>query len=161
MKKLVSTLLATTFLTIAMNGVAHADYDKGGDKPGYALLTGLTGQTATLRVKGVAQTVSLESLARSWRGEFATFWRLPPGYRDKLVDGSSGPAVDWLAARLGQLQGQAAPTEKQTFNAALKAKVYAFQFANEMKPDGIAGPETLMLLNRASGVDEPRLQTEE
>ena len=131
------------------------------DKVGYALLTGLTSQTATLRMQGVAHTVALESLARTWRGEFATFWKAPAGYRDKVVEGSSGPAVDWLAARLAKLQGEPAPPEKQPFNAALKAKVYAFQFAQELKPDGVAGPETFMLLNRASGIDEPRLQTEE
>ena len=135
--------------------------EKSDDKPGFALLTGLTPQTATLRMQGVSQTVSLDSLAKTWRGEFATYWKAPAGYRDKVVDGNTGPAVDWLAARLAKLQNQPAPTEKQTFNAALKAKVYAFQFAQELKPDGIAGPETFMLLNRATGVDEPRLQTEE
>ena len=135
--------------------------DKPDERPGYALLTGLTAQTANLRVQGVAHTVSLDSLAKSWRGDFATLWRAPPGYRDKLVDGSTGPAVDWLAARLAKLQAEPVPGEKQTFNATLKAKVYAFQFAQEMKPDGVAGPETFMLLNRATGVDEPRLQTEE
>ncbi len=131
------------------------------DKPGYALLTGLTGQSAILRMQGVAYAVSLESLAKTWRGEFATYWKAPAGYRDKLVEGNTGPVVDWLAARMAKLQNEPAPPEKQTFNAALKAKVYAFQFAQELKPDGVAGPETFMLLNRATGVDEPRLQTEE
>ena len=131
------------------------------DKPGYALLTGLTGQSAVLRVDGAVHTVSLEALARTWRGEFATYWRAPAGYRDKLVEGSTGPAVDWLAERLARLQNQSAPPGRQTFDAALKAKVYAFQFAQELKPDGVAGPETFMLINRATGVDEPRLQTEE
>jgi general secretion pathway protein A len=134
---------------------------KADDKPGYALLTGLTGQTATLRMQGVSHTVSLESLARAWRGEFATYWKAPAGYRDKLVEGNTGPVVDWLAARLAKLQGETPPADKQVFNAALKAKVYAFQFAQELKPDGVAGPETFMLLSRATGVDEPRLQTEE
>jgi general secretion pathway protein A len=112
-------------------------------------------------VQGVAHTVSLESLARAWRGEFATYWKAPPGYRERLIEGNTGPVVDGLAARLAKLQNEPAPPEKQTFNAALKAKVYAFQFTQELKPDGVAGPETFMLLNRATGVDEPRLQTEE
>jgi general secretion pathway protein A len=135
---------------------------RGADgKSGYAVLTGLTTRTATLRVAGAFQTVPLASLASTWRGEFATFWRAPAGYRDKLVDGSSGPVVDWLAQRLAQVQSLPAPTGSQTYDAALKARVYAFQFAQDLKPDGVAGPETFMLLNRASGVDEPRLQTEE
>jgi general secretion pathway protein A len=131
------------------------------DKPGYALLTGLTGQSAVLRTQGVSRTVSLESLAGRWRGEFATYWKAPPGYRSRLVEGNTGPVVDWLSTQLAKLQNEAAPAPNQTFDAALKAKVYAFQFAQELKPDGVAGPETFMLLNRATGVDEPRLQTEE
>ena len=131
------------------------------DKVAYAVLTGLTPQGAVLRAGGVAQTVSLVSLARLWRGDFATFWRVPPGYRSRLVEGQAGPAVDWLATRLAKAQGGPPPAEKPRFDAALKAKVYAFQFAQELKPDGLAGPETIMLLSRATGLDEPRLQTEE
>jgi general secretion pathway protein A len=131
------------------------------DKVGYALLTGLTGQSAVLRSQGAAYTVSLESLAGRWRGEFATYWKAPAGYRARVAEGDAGPVVDDLAARLAKLQNEPAPPAKRPFDAALKAKVYAFQFAQELKPDGVAGPETFMLLNRATGVDEPRLQTEE
>jgi general secretion pathway protein A len=40
---------------------------------------------------------------------------------------------------------------------ALPARVAAFQVARGLPPDGVAGPLTVMLLNRATGVDEPRL----
>jgi periplasmic protein CpxP/Spy len=43
MKKLVSTLLATTFLTFAMNGVVHADDNRGGDKPKHCMKSGHKG----------------------------------------------------------------------------------------------------------------------
>ena len=33
------------------------------------------------------------------------------------------------------------------------------QLAQGLRPDGIAGPTTFMQLNRATGVDEPRLLT--
>ena len=68
--------------------------------------------------------------------------------------------VDRLAAQLATLRGQSAPAEHQTLDAALKSEVYAFQLAQGLKPDGIAGPTTFMQLNRATGIDEPRLQTE-
>jgi general secretion pathway protein A len=130
-------------------------------KPGHALLTGLTRQTATLRAQGVSQTVSLESLAGQWRGDFATLWKAPAGFRGSIVEGSTGPAVDWLATRLAQTRGQPVPASAAVFDAAMKSQIFAFQFAQEVKADGVPGPETLMLLNRAAGVDEPRLQTEE
>ena len=36
----------------------------------------------------------------------------------------------------------------------------AFQLAQGLPADGMPGPMTFMQLNRAAGVDEPRLRTE-
>jgi len=126
----------------------------------YALLTGLSNQGATLRMGGVTQTVSLGTLSKIWRGDFATFWRAPPGYQQSIVDGNVGPLVDGLATRLAMARGEPVTADKQNYDAALKAKVAAFQLAHGLKPDGIAGPTTFMQLNRATGVDEPHLTTE-
>lgn len=128
-------------------------------RPGYAVMTGLTPMGVTLQVGDTRQTLPMDVLAKRWRGEFATFWRLPPGYEGRFTDGTGGGAVDWLAARLAAAQGAPAPTGEQVFDAELKSRVQSFQMGQGMKPDGIAGPVTLMLLNRAAGVDEPRLQT--
>ena len=131
-----------------------------GNRPAYALLTGLTGQTATLRAGGVSHSVPLLALAAVWRGEFATFWRAPPAYRSTVADGSSGPVVDALAAQLARSRGQPAPSEPVVFDAAFKSRLAEFQLAQGLKPDGLAGPTTFMQLNRATGVDEPRLQSD-
>jgi general secretion pathway protein A len=122
------------------------------DRPVYALLTGLGEQGATLRIGGVTQTVSLASLAEIWRGDFSTFWRAPPGYPKK--SGAGEPLADWLAARLATLQGVTPDAQ------ALRPRVQAFQLAQGLQADGVAGPVTLMQLNRATGVDEPRLKSE-
>ena len=50
------------------------------DGPAYAVLTGLSDDAATLRIGGAAHTVPLGALAQVWRGDFATFWRAPPGF---------------------------------------------------------------------------------
>ncbi len=123
------------------------------DRPVYALLTGLTPTSATLRVGNGSQSVSLVSLATLWRGEYATFWRAPPGYAGKRVEPGSGPLAVWVAERLSTLQGTPAPAS----DSAWKARVASFQLSQGLKPDGIAGPTTFMQLNRAVGVDEPRL----
>mgnify|MGYP002131569542 CR=1 FL=1 len=39
----------------------------------------------------------------------------------------------------------------------LGSRVAAFQRDHGLKPDGQVGPATFMQLNRASGIDEPRL----
>ena len=130
------------------------------DQPRYALLTALTSQTATLRAAGELRTVPLWALAAVWRGDFTTLWRAPADYRGMLQLGSRGSGVQQLAAQLAAQQGQAAAaasTSAVAFDAALKAKVEAFQISQGLAADGVVGPTTYMQLNRASGVDEPRL----
>ena len=124
------------------------------DRPVYVLLTGLTPTSATLRVGSGSQSISLVSLATLWRGEFATFWRAPPGYAGKRVEPGSGQVSAWVAERLATLQAAPAPIG----DAAWRARVASFQLSQGLKPDGIAGPTTFMQLNRMSGIDEPRLQ---
>ncbi|QTN22425.1 AAA family ATPase [Rhizobacter sp. AJA081-3] len=125
----------------------------GGGKPAYALLTGLSMRQATLRTEVGLQALPLASLAEVWRGEFATLWRSPPGYAD-------GAPVDWLSTQLAAAQGMPAPSAPTRFDAALRSRLNAFQVAQGLKPDGLAGPLTLMQINRATGVDEPQLQDE-
>jgi len=123
------------------------------ERPVYALITGLGERTATLQMGGSAQTISLPALAAMWRGDFATFWRAPPGYLKRIGEGDTGPVADWLAAQLARLPG-AGSSDKP-----LKSKIHAFQLAQGLEADGRAGPMTFMQLNRATGVDEPRLRT--
>jgi general secretion pathway protein A len=130
-----------------------------GGAPSYAVLAGLTRESATLRAAGAEQTVPLTALVRRWHGDFATLWRAPPGYTGRVAD-SQGQTVDWIAARLAALNGTALPAPGVPFDSRLKSQLRAFQLAHGLEPDGQAGPMTLMQLNRVAGVDEPRLRTE-
>jgi general secretion pathway protein A len=134
------------------------------DRPVYALLIGLGDQSATLRLGALTQTVSLVSLATLWRGDFATFWRAPPGYAGKVVDANTGALGAWIGAQLARLNGAAQSGSERASepatDAAWKARVAAFQLSQGLKADGLAGATTFMQLNRALGVDEPRLHTE-
>ena len=130
------------------------------NRPIFALLTGLSGRTATLRMGGTVQTVTLVSLAGMWRGEFATLWRAPPGYAPRAVETPPRALAEWLTTQLGSLTGAAPAPGGVAGGAALKSRVIAFQLAQGLKPDGLVGPTTLMQLNRAIGIDEPRLDTE-
>ena len=127
--------------------------------PSYALLTGLTRDSATLSAAGTEQTVTLAALAARWQGDFSTLWRSPPGYNSRTPNLRSGPVIDWATARLALVDGVATPA-RPMLDRALTARLRAFQLAQGLEADGQLGPMTVMQLNRSAGVDEPRLRTE-
>jgi general secretion pathway protein A len=127
------------------------------ERPVYALLEGLGQDDATLRIGKTTTRVPLAMLTTAWRGDFATFWRVPAGYSLPLTVGARGPLVDAVGAQLAQDQGASAPAPDHVFDGALRGRVAAFQQAQGLTTDGVAGPTTLMLINRASGVAEPWL----
>jgi general secretion pathway protein A len=96
--------------------------------------------------------LTLPALARVWRGEFATLWRTPPGWRPDAGPQGDAALRSWVAAQLAAA-GQAGA-------APLGERVRAFQVAQGLPPDGVAGPMTLIALMRlpaAGSADEPRL----
>ena len=121
--------------------------------PRYALLLGLSGERATLQLGGSTASVGLSDLASIWRGEFATFWRAPRGTQGADDRAAAAATRDWVQAQLDGL-GVGAST------APLRQRVWAFQLAQGLPPDGLVGPMTLMLLSRAAGVAEPQLRVE-
>lgn len=122
----------------------------------FAMLAGLSADSATLMIDGAPRTVPLLALADYWRGEFATLWRAPPDYAGAIGDRRVGPSATWLARQLAAARGEAPPAAAFD-DAALKGWIHAFQLTQGLPSDGIAGPVTLMALNRAVGIDEPRL----
>jgi general secretion pathway protein A len=129
-----------------------------GAKVGYAVLTALDDDTATLAINGQRHTVSLGLLATRIDGDYTTLWKVPRGFRDQVGPGDSGPDVDWLAARLAALDGKRpAPPAGQALDEPTRRLLRAFQVTQNLKADGLAGPRTYMRLNQLSGVDEPRL----
>jgi general secretion pathway protein A len=124
----------------------------------HVVLTGLAADSATLRIDGEPRSVPLVALADYWRGEYATLWRVPPEYRGTITDSRSGPSAQWLAQQLAVARGDKAPVRARFDDATLKGWIHTFQLTQGLPSDGIAGPITLMQLNRTIGVDEPRLQ---
>ena len=120
-------------------------------QPLYAELVALSDERATLQADGLRWSLGLAALAAIWRGEFATFWRLPPGWRVPAESPQPPEALAWLRAQLDR----AAPAAP---GATLRTQVQAFQVAQGLVPDGVAGPLTLIQLSRAAGVDEPHLE---
>lgn len=108
-------------------------------RPRSVLLVGLRERDALLRLGTDTVALPIDALAARWRGDFSTLWRRPAG-------------TD-AAAIAGQLGGS-----EHDDAAAQRARIAAFQRAQGLSADGRAGPLTLMQLNRAAGVSEPRLE---
>jgi general secretion pathway protein A len=121
----------------------------------YVVLVGLNENSAAFRSGDTELTVPLTELAGRWHGDLATLWRLPAGYRPGTALAADAELSGWLAQRLAVAGGPASPA----VNAGnLSASISAFQVAHGLQPDGLAGPLTLMRLNRESGIEEPRLR---
>jgi general secretion pathway protein A len=135
---------------------------KGEEPAVYAVLTGLNDQTATLLLNGQRHPVPLITLARYWRGDFATYWQPPRGYSPDVRDGVASVALGQLSRQLAVLEGKpvaAGAAEAVVLDPALSARVKAFQKGQGLKPDGHPGPLTFMQLDKASGVNGPSLQS--
>ena len=81
----------------------------GSSAPMYAVLVGLSAQTATVSTATGLYRVKLAALAALWQGEFATYWEPPPGYTPALSSGSAGPATALPSLTACRSQMQAAP----------------------------------------------------
>ena len=135
----------------------------GSSAPVYAVLVGLSAQTATLATATGVHRVKLAALAALWQGDCATYWQPPPAYTPALSDGNAGPATAVLMQHLAQLDGLPLPgagSAPAVLNADLRARVRAFQRTQGLEPDGQPGPLTFMQLERTIGSTAPRLQTE-
>ncbi len=128
-----------------------------GQQIGYAVLTALDDNTATLRVDGKTQTLGVAAIAARFDGEYTTLWTAPRGFREQVAAGENGPDVDWVAARLAQLNGVAAPALDQPLDHKMQKLLREFQAKQNLKADGVTGPRTYMRLSQLGGVTEPRL----
>lgn len=134
---------------LLMDGVAK-------DRPYYVVLTALDEESATVIVAGARHRVALAQIAPLWSGKYVLLWYAPPGFGNVLAGGSRSPAVSWLRQSLARAQGGNADGPAW-FDDELVGRVKAFQLAEGMAPDGVAGAFTLIRLNLRLDQNLPRL----
>jgi general secretion pathway protein A len=114
--------------------------------PFLAALLGLTEREARLAVAGEPRTVPAAVFAGAWSGAHVTLWRgSAPAHSLSL--GDRGDGVEWLHRQLARARGAAdTGAVAALYSEATVREVLAFQRAQGLAQDGIAGPLTLARL---------------
>jgi len=132
-------------------------YDSQG-APRWLVLERLQGRQATLAAGRVRAVVDIDKLAGYDISEFVLFWRPPVHTEGALAAGDHGAGVAWLVKRLGPAGGAiSAATSDPVFDETLTDAVRRFQRAVGIADDGVAGPETLILLDVEPAPGTPTL----
>lgn len=116
---------------------------------GSVLLLGLSDEFARIDAgEGrAAITVPLSELDLRWSGDYLLLWRPPPS-GTRVIGRSATPAdIRWLRAQLRAWPaGDPFLPEGDDYDQTLMTQVRAFQSAQGLDVDGIAGPQTLIQL---------------
>ncbi|MDF1556309.1 MAG: AAA family ATPase [Deferrisomatales bacterium] len=125
---------------------------------GSLLVAGIDGDHLLWWRGGETERLPRAAVEPLWYGEFTLLWRPPPGGTLVLGKGSEGGDVVWLAERLGELDPTIPrPPPPTRFDARLSQQVRDAQHRLGLKPDGVAGRETIMRLNAALDPGIPQL----
>lgn len=114
------------------------------------VLSGLGDELARIELNG-PRAVRIADLSRYWFGDFLLLWRPGTSAPKPLSLGMRGDAVRQLRERLERLRGvKSAEPTSDLFDAQLGELVRDFQRTHRLTVDGIAGLQTLVVLNSAS-----------
>ena len=124
----------------------------------YATLTALKEKTAVIKMGAISREVSINDITSHWLGDYTLFWKVPPDYDGDIAPGYKGPVVKWLNKQLSTVRGYAIqPMENMTYSDDAVKEVKKFQLAEGLKPDGIIGTRTIILLNNIIDGNTPLL----
>ncbi len=123
----------------------------------WVMLRALDERTATLVSGEQTWQLPLEEFERQWSNGYSTLWRLPPGHQGRLSTASGQDAAgQWLDAQIRALQAaNRLPATEDSF----EARVRMVQSYYKLPGNGLATPSVFALINRLSGLDEPRLSS--
>ncbi len=122
------------------------------------VLTAIDGDQARLSIGGVDVIHPIHEVTDMWFGQFMLLWRPPGGVPVALLPGTRGPDVDWLRQSLTNIDERYASISSDLYDADLQDLVKQFQKDYRLDVDGLAGQQTLIVINSLLGPDgSPRL----
>jgi len=116
--------------------------------------------TAELSIGGVRVTHPVSEVSDIWFGQFMLLWRPPGGAPVSLTPGSRGVEVVWLRQSLANIDESyiSDAIDSDEYDSNLQNIVRQFQRDNRLDVDGLAGQQTIILVNSLLGADgTPRL----
>ena len=114
------------------------------------LLTALTDQAATFQVGAESLAVPIAEASQYWYGDFLLLWHPPTRTAKSLGPGMRGPDVRWLRNSLRATQGLPAVAVGDVYDPELTRMVEDFQRQHRLAVDGVAGVQTLIVLDTAT-----------
>jgi general secretion pathway protein A len=125
----------------------------------HVVLTGLDDERARIDLGGTTHAIGIGELSRYWFGEFLLLWRPATHDLKPLSIGMRGEDVRRLRQSLQRLRGdKVADPPSDLFDAELGELVRDFQRTHRLTVDGVAGVQTLVVLNSATAEpDSPLL----
>jgi|YNPNPStandDraft_1061719.scaffolds.fasta_scaffold09594_1 general secretion pathway protein A len=121
----------------------------------YLALIGLDGAVAEVcpGLDDGTRKVPAEVIEKYWYGSAYLFWKDPFGEEMYLREGTQGRQVLWIQNALKEL-GYLSNRPSGIFDADTTLALMAFQSDHLLDEDGIAGPQTRVLLQRALKVSD-------
>jgi general secretion pathway protein A len=130
--------------------------DRG--EPFFATMVGIQGDEVVLAGNDEIGLVGKPELEPYWLGNFVLLWRPAFPFAGPLKPGSRGPEVAWLSRNLPWAEGtDPSAVASDRFGPGLATRGKRFQLHHGLVPDGIAGSQTLIILNHEIGIAGPRL----
>ena len=124
------------------------------------VLTAINGNSAEVSIGGVSVSHPVNQITDMWFGQFMLLWKPPLGTPVSLSQGSRGAEVIWLRKSLSEidLRYSTASLDSDIYDAELAGIVKEFQRDNRLAVDGLAGKQTLIIINSLLSTDgSPRL----
>jgi general secretion pathway protein A len=114
------------------------------------VLSALDDKFATLDLGEHNERVPIDELSRDWFGEFTVVWKPKTTSTRPLSVGMHGDEVRWLRRSLNALRGASSDPERgDLYDEELAIAVQNFQREHRLNVDGIAGIQTLVMLDTA------------
>ncbi|MFO1426576.1 MAG: AAA family ATPase [Steroidobacteraceae bacterium] len=119
------------------------------------VLAGLDDDRAVISLAGNPRAIRIGELSRLWFGDFVLLWRPALPNAKALSLGMRGADVQRLRVNLqklriaGGLPAVSAPGPKNVYDAELAQWVAEFQRSHRLNVDGVAGIQTLVVLDTA------------
>ena len=128
--------------------------------PFFAALLANSDNSYTIEIEGNVHVVNGVTLQQHWFGNYTVLWRAPPGFNRAIQLGHTGTQVEWVRERLESLS-RLAPTDldRAFFDRNLEDALKQFQRSQQLRPDGIAGPNSLIQLHSSADVLVAKLRS--